>query len=134
VPSLNPLPFYNDGVIDFQDGATDDMLTITGDFAGNGDINVDASGLDGSCDILYSRWQRGLGTHGVINVDLLDLPETIADAAPGGLRDRRLGRVQLRAGRRELGRGQRFVTLDFDLIADIDATNATPTCSRWASK
>ena len=29
------------------------MLTIVGDFAGDGDINVDVSGLNGTSDLLY---------------------------------------------------------------------------------
>ena len=45
VPSANPLPFYNYGTIDFTDGAADDTLLITGDFAGQGYVNVDVSGL-----------------------------------------------------------------------------------------
>src|SRR5204863_5547616 len=77
VPSLNPNPFYNGvgGVIDFQDGDADDMLTIIGDFAGDGDINVDVSGLAGTSDILYIDGSVVNGTSATINVDLLDLPE-----------------------------------------------------------
>src|SRR5207342_820411 len=84
VPSANPNAFYNGvgGTIDFQDGHPDDMLTIIGDFAGDGDINVDVSGLHGTSDLLYIDGNVASGTVATINVDLLDLPDSIATLAP----------------------------------------------------
>src|SRR5213076_984961 len=82
VPSLNPLPFYNYGVIDFQDGHADDYLLITGDFAGQGDINVDVSGLHEVSDQLYIDGSVVAGTVQTINVDLLDLPNSIQTLIP----------------------------------------------------
>src|SRR5207342_3766971 len=84
VPSANPNAFYNGvgGTIDFQDGHPDDMLTIIGDFAGDGDINVDVSGLHGTSDVLYIDGSVVEGTSGTINVELLDLPESIESIVP----------------------------------------------------
>ncbi len=126
IPSLNPLPFYNYGVIDFQDGAANDYLLITGDFAGDGDINVDVSGLTEVSDVLYIDGSVVTGTVNTINVDLLDLPDEIEALIPIVY----VSGISV-AGNFVLGDVDwddinTFVTLDFDLIADIDATNATP--------
>jgi outer membrane autotransporter protein len=74
--STNPQAFYNDGLIDFQDGAPDDVLTIVGDFGGQGDIDVDVSGLHGTGDLLYIDGDVLSNTVQHINVDMLDLPAT----------------------------------------------------------
>src|SRR5205085_10374936 len=70
VPSLNPIPFYNYGVIDFQDGDPDDVLVIVGDFAGEGQINVDADATTEEGDLLYIDGSVVDGTVQTINVDL----------------------------------------------------------------
>jgi outer membrane autotransporter protein len=126
VPSLNPYAFYNGGAIDFQDGEADDTLTIVGDFAGDGDINVDVSGLGEASDVLYIDGSVVTGTVGTINVDLVDLPESIESLVPmvyvSG--DSVAGNFVL--GDVSWDEENSFVTLDFDLVADIDATNADP--------
>ena len=76
VPALNPLAFYNYGVIDFQDGDPDDMLTIVGDFGGDGDINVDVSLLSETSDILYIDGSVVAGDTNTINVAVDDLPDS----------------------------------------------------------
>ena len=53
VPSLNPLPLANTGIIDFLDGAADDSLTIVGDLGGNGAINIDLDLAGLASDQLY---------------------------------------------------------------------------------
>ena len=126
IPSLNPLPFYNYGTIDFQDGAANDYLLITGDFAGDGDINVDVSGLNEVSDVLYIDGSVVTGTVNTINVDLLDLPDTIESLIPIVY----VTGVSV-AGNFVLGdidwdEDNSFVSLDFGIVADIDATNATP--------
>jgi len=125
VPSLNPNAFYNGGTIDFQDGDPDDVLTIIGDFAGDGDINVDVSGLDGTSDLLYIDGSVVSGTAGVINVDLVDLPNSIESLIPivyvsGVSVD---GNFVL--GDVNWDEDNSFVTLDFGIVSDIDASNAT---------
>jgi outer membrane autotransporter protein len=126
VPSLNPNAFYNGGVLDFQDGVPNDTLTIIGDFAGDGDIDVDVSGLNGTSDLLYIDGSVVAGTAGVINVDLLDLPDTIESLIPivyvtGNSVD---GNFVL--GDINWDEDDSFVTLDFGIVSDIDASNATP--------
>lgn len=70
----NPFAVTNDGVISFVDGAADDVLSIVGDFAGEGAINVDVSGLDQAGDRVYVDGSVIEPTLQTINVNLLDLP------------------------------------------------------------
>jgi len=128
VPSLNPNAFYNGvgGVIDFQDGDPDDELTIVGDFAGDGDINVDVSGLTGQSDTLYIDGSVVAGTVGTINVDLGDLPEEIETLVPIVYVTGNSVAGNFVLGEVDWDEANSFVTLDFDLVADIDASNATP--------
>jgi len=125
LPALNPIAFVNDGVLDFQDGAPDDTLTITGDFAGSGDIDVDVSGLHGVSDMLYIDGSVVTGTANAINVNLLDLSQPIDSLIPivyvtGDSVDGNfvLGDVDWDAD-------NSFVNLDFGIVSDIDASNAT---------
>ncbi|MEO6228377.1 MAG: autotransporter outer membrane beta-barrel domain-containing protein, partial [Thermomonas sp.] len=53
VPSLNPLPLVNNGVIDMVDGVADDSLTIVGDLGGNGSLNIDVMVPNGPSDELH---------------------------------------------------------------------------------
>jgi outer membrane autotransporter protein len=126
VPALNPYAFYNYGAISFQDGDTDDSLTIVGDFAGDGSIDVDVSGLHGASDQLYIDGSVASGTVATINVDLIDLPEVGLSIVPivyvSG--DSTAGNFTL--GDVDWDGVNSFLTLDFDLVADIDASNATP--------
>ncbi|KFN50081.1 hypothetical protein [Arenimonas composti] len=84
VPSLNTLPFVNDGLITFLDGNPDDMLTVIGDFAGDGALAIDVRVLTGLSDLLYIDGSVVNGTTQVVNAqidgrvtDLLD-PITFA--------------------------------------------------------
>jgi outer membrane autotransporter protein len=67
---------YNNGVISFVDGEPDDVLTITGDFSGDGVINLDVSGLNQSSDQLYVEGNVIETTTQTLNVNLTDLPST----------------------------------------------------------
>jgi hypothetical protein len=78
----NPYPFQNNGVIDFQDGAPDDSLKIIGDFAGDGDINLDVSGLNASSDLLYIGGDVDPSSVSTVNIDLVDFPEGGVIEAP----------------------------------------------------
>lgn len=70
VPSLNPLPLVNGGVIDFVDGAPDDALTITGDLDGQGHIHVDLRPLTNTSDLLYVDGSIVDGAVQTVDVDL----------------------------------------------------------------
>jgi len=48
----NLLPLENNGIIDFVDGSTNDMLTILGDLGGTGGMNIDINPLTTSADQL----------------------------------------------------------------------------------
>ena len=67
--------FVNNGSsIHMDDGAANDALTIIGDFAGTGDVNVDVDGASGDSDRLYIEGNVLAGTSNTVNVDLLSLP------------------------------------------------------------
>lgn len=66
--------FTNDGIISFVDGAADDVLTIVGDFSGDGVINLDVSGLHQTSDQLYVDGSIITPTTQTLNVNLVDLP------------------------------------------------------------
>ena len=122
--SHNPNAFDNAGVIDFRDGAADDVLTIAGDFAGDGVLNLDVSGLNGASDMLHIYGDVIAGTHDTINMNFIGLPTTASseiaivtvsgNSAPG---DFTLGAVNYsQAG---------FFDLGFRLISHQDASNAS---------
>ena len=125
VPSLNPLPFENNGVIDFQDGAPDDMLTVYGDFAGEGTINVDADVDTETGDLLFIDGSVVNGTVQTINVDLanaefeffqIPLVAVSGDSQAGQFV---LGDINFNPG------GNGIVLVSLGIFADIDASNAT---------
>jgi outer membrane autotransporter protein len=126
VPALNPYAFYNDGILDFRDGAADDTLVIVGDFAGDGDIAVDVSGATGASDLLYIDGSVVDGSVGTINVTLLDLPATngapitmVSVSGDSSADNFVLGAV-------DWNEDDSFLALDFHLLASIDESNAEP--------
>jgi len=122
----NPYAFYNSGVIDLQDGATDDRLTITGDFAGDGDIDVDISGADGSSDVLYIDGNVAGGTVATINIQLLDLPQDLHTLAPTVYVSGGSAAGNFVIGEVHWDEDDSFVSLDFGIATDLDASDATP--------
>jgi outer membrane autotransporter protein len=120
----NPNAFNNAGVIDFRDGAADDVLTIAGDFSGNGELNVDVSGLQGSSDMLHIYGDVIPGTHDTVNLNFLGMPTTASseiaivtvsgNSAPGSFA---LGTVN--------NPNASFLNLGFSLHSHLDAGNAT---------
>ena len=66
----------NNGVINFVDGVADDMLTVAGDFGGEGTINLDVSGLNEAGDRLYIEGNVLDATAQTLNVNLVDMPGT----------------------------------------------------------
>ena len=67
---------YSDGTISFLDGATDDMMTIYGNFAGAGDVNVDIDFVAGTSDMLYIEGDI-TGDVKTINVAAVNLPASL---------------------------------------------------------
>jgi outer membrane autotransporter protein len=116
-------PFRNNGVVEFRDGAPDDVLTIVGDFAGQGTINLDVSALHKTSDHLYVGGVVNGSTSQTINVDLSTLPGAptvdIPLAFVGG---------NIEAGKFTLGNVRYvpydFLTIDFSLKSEAGATAA----------
>jgi hypothetical protein len=81
VAAANPLPLVNDGVIDFVDGAPDDMLVVLGDLGGDGAINLDLSVLNGGADLLYVDGNVVDGTTQAINLSIDGTPTMLKGAA-----------------------------------------------------
>jgi outer membrane autotransporter protein len=77
-----PAALQNDGVISFVDGAADDRLAIVGDFAGEGAIHVDVSGLHQAGDRIYVDGSVVEPTAQTVNVNLLDLPGSATFQVP----------------------------------------------------
>ncbi|MFT3807601.1 autotransporter outer membrane beta-barrel domain-containing protein [Arenimonas sp.] len=128
IPSLNPLPFYNYGTIDFQDGAPNDTLTIIGDFAGEGEINVDVSIINELSDMLYIDGSVVTGTVQTVNVDLggplvpvQQFTEIPVVEVTGVSVDSNfvLGDI-------DYDPDNSFLNLDFGLFAHINAANTSP--------
>ncbi len=139
----NPNAFQNTGTIDFQNNAAGDTLRILGDLGGgdalggdvsgrrgaliplaDGAINMDVSGANATSDLLYVDGNVLPGTLSMINIRLVDLPTTaftnIAMVYVSGdstSRSFRLGEVDYDPNRS-------FMTLSFNLVSDIDPTNA----------
>jgi hypothetical protein len=125
VPSLNPLPLTNNGVIDFVDGAADDMLTIAGDLGGHGAINIDISPLNLTSDLLYVDGSVADGTVQTVNVNFAGMPTSqytgpIAFAHVTG--DSTAGAF---VGGQVIGYTQNnFLNLQVNVTSALDATNA----------
>jgi outer membrane autotransporter protein len=117
--------FVNDGVIDMQDGAADDSFSVYGDFAGTGDVNVDVEGNAGVSDMLHIDGNVAADARQTINVDLLDLSAPIADIIPIVEVTGDSAAANFALGDVDFDPNDSFVNLDFGLVADIDATNAT---------
>jgi len=117
----NPFPVNNNGVISFVDGVPDDVLTVVGDFAGEGAISVDVSGLHQTGDRLYVEGNVSDSAKQAINVNLLDMPTAPSVAIPVITASGTL------AGEFTLGRlqapGKGFVTTDFGLKTTASAVS-----------
>jgi outer membrane autotransporter protein len=127
VPSLNPNAFYNGGVIDFQDGAADDTLLIVGDFAGYGEVNFDVDMATPASDRLIIDGSVAYDSQNTVNAYVTDLSqdiEGVSDPLIYVTGDSVADNFVL--GDVNFDVDNSFVTLGFELIADIDETNATP--------
>src|SRR5690606_9209591 len=125
VPALNATPFVTDGVIGFVDGATDDTLTIVGDFTGSGAIHIDLSMLNNASDQLYVDGSIVDGTAHRVNVEFTEIPDgteqpvafahVSGDAAAGSFVP---GMVT------GFSDGN-FMSLGVAVLSDIDSSNAS---------
>jgi outer membrane autotransporter protein len=125
----NPLAFCNTGTIDMRDGAANDSFTIIGDLACDGALGVDVApgATIGAADMLYVDGDVAADSVTGVYVDLVgEIGDTIDTLIPI---------IEVTgtsvAGNFELAdvdwdEEDSFVTADFGLVADIDATNATP--------
>ncbi|WP_162374513.1 hypothetical protein [Pseudoxanthomonas sangjuensis] len=113
--------FYNNGVISFVDGAPDDVLTITGDFSGDGAINLDVSGLNQASDQLYVDGSIIEPTTQTLNVNLLDLPTAPNIDVPLIATSGTLAGDFVLGGVRFAQDG--FVTMDFGLNVSDDSVS-----------
>jgi outer membrane autotransporter protein len=117
----NPFPVSNNGVISFIDGAPDDVLTVAGDFGGEGGIDLDVSGLNQAGDQLHIDGDVIDSSVQSLNVNLTDMPTSASDIAlvtvdgASAAGNFVLGNVGYAPG---------FMTWDFRLNSHIDAAGS----------
>jgi len=123
----NPNPFTNAGIVDFRNGAASDSLTISGNWAGNGRVGVDVSGLHAKADILHILGNVAAASRTSVDVTLLDLPTVAFSSVPviditgdSTAASFALGQVHFDTARSFL------VVQGVGLTSNIDATNAKP--------
>jgi outer membrane autotransporter protein len=114
---------HNDGTISFLDGATDDVLTIVGDFAGEGTIALDVSGLSNTSDMLYVTGNVVDPTTQTLDIDLLDLPTAPFVQLPMVYVEGDSSATQFVLGNVRT-RQNDFTTLDVTLNSQINTGNA----------
>ncbi len=126
VPALNATPMINNGVIDFLDGATNDALTIHGDFGGNGTLNIDLNLRNGTSDMLRIDGNVVAGTVQHVNMPFTGIPTSgatvpaqFASVAGTSTAD------QFVAGRLTGYSPNNFVNLGIGITSKIDPSNAT---------
>ncbi len=85
VPSLNPLPLVNTGVIDMVDGVADDSLTLVADLGGNGALNIDVSVPNNTADHLIVDGSMAAGAVQTVNASFH--PSLLAAAQSGEMTD-----------------------------------------------
>jgi len=123
----NANAFYNYGHIDMQDGEEGDTLRIVGNFAGGGQLDVDASGANDLADNLYIEGNVAADSTTLVNVNVLDLSQPIFATDIGIVTvtgDSVASNFDL--GTVNWDRDNSFVDLGFSLTPHIDDTNATP--------
>lgn len=123
--NANPNPFANDGTVDFRNGAGGDVLTLAGDWSGNGRVGVDVGAHVG--DVLRIDGSVGVDSVTRVDVNLIDAPKSVLESVPvvqvAG--DSTSGSFML--GDVTFDAARSFLTLTaVDLVADIDTSNAHP--------
>ncbi|WP_028840447.1 autotransporter outer membrane beta-barrel domain-containing protein [Thermomonas fusca] len=79
--AANPPPLMNNGVIDFVDGSTDDVLYIGGHLGGTGAINLDLDLANLASDQLYVGGNMAAGAAQTVNVRITEMPTTASTVA-----------------------------------------------------
>jgi len=79
---VNPNPFTNTGTINFQNGKANNTLTIAGNFAGNGQLDMDVNGANNTGDQLKITGNVAAGSVSTVNVNLLSDPTTASSVIP----------------------------------------------------
>lgn len=77
----NPLPLANNGVIDFVDSSTDDVLYIGGHLGGSGAIHLDLDLTNLASDQLYVGGNMAAGAAQTVNVRITEMPTTASTTA-----------------------------------------------------
>ncbi|HEX5757193.1 MAG TPA: autotransporter outer membrane beta-barrel domain-containing protein [Arenimonas sp.] len=121
----NPLAFDNTGGdISFVDGAANDSLTLYGNFAGNGSLAFDFDGQSGLSDVFYIDGDVAAGSVTTVNGQLLS-PVTSASSVIGAI----VVSGNSSASNFVVGTistpVDSFFSFDFQLLDDLDASNAT---------
>jgi outer membrane autotransporter protein len=125
--SANPNPFTNTGAVEMRNGIAGDALTLTGDWAGSGQLGLDVSGLHGTSDKLHIVGNVAGGSVTAVNLNLLDLPTTATSSVPvvDVTGDSTAGSFVL--GDVHFDTAKSFLVVQgVDLTSVIDASNATP--------
>ena len=115
----------NTGMIDFLDGAPDDVLVIEGDLAGTGSINLDLSLLNQASDLLYVDGDVASNAVQTVNVDFPGAPTTASTSVEFAYVSGTSVASNF-VGGEVIGWGPaNFLDLDVSVTSDIDASNAT---------
>ena len=78
----NANPFTNTGIVDLRSGVPGNSLTLTGNWAGSGQLGVNVDPLRGSSDMLHIVGNVAASSVTSVNVDLIDLPTTAISSVP----------------------------------------------------
>lgn len=115
----------NTGVIDFLDGAMDDVLVIHGDLAGSGSINLDLSLLNQSSDLLYVDGNIASGAVQTVNINISEAPSIDSTPVEFAFVSGTSAASNFVGGTVE-GLGEiSFLDLGVAVSSDIDAGNAS---------
>ncbi len=122
----NPL-FTNTGTIAFNNGTPGNSLTLTGNWAGTGQIGVAVDPLKGNSDMLHVVGNVVAGSVTSVNVELLDLPTTATSSVPvvTVTGDSTAGNFVLGDVRFDTAKSF-LVVQAVNLTSAIDTSNATP--------
>jgi outer membrane autotransporter protein len=120
--------FYNAGHLSSLDGSANDYMFIGSDLSGDGEFDLEVDGAAAptpAADYVYIYGDVAADSNTLINVDLLSLPQSDSTVTP------LVGVSGTSTGANfDLGdvhyEDNNFLDLQFSLIEDIDATNATP--------
>ena len=117
--------FTNNNVLDFLDGATDDVLVIEGDLAGSGMINLDLSLLNQASDLLYVDGNVVSNAVQTVNVDFPGMPTTAHTSVEFAFVSGTSVAGNFVGGQIIGWSPANFLDVGVTVTSDIDASNAT---------